>query len=170
MTYKWIGAMCIVLACGGFGITLAAAQRREERELSNLIRALDYMTCELQYRLTPLPELCRQAGKEGSGLTKRIFLGLAEELESQISPDVACCMAGVLARTEQIPERIFRILKELGGSMGRFDLAGQLKGLAAIRDKCRREMELLAHNRESRHRSYQTLGFCAGAAIAILFL
>ena len=84
MTYKWIGAMCIVLACGGFGITLAAAQRREERELSNLIRALDYMTCELQYRLTPLPELCRQAGKEGSGLTKRIFLGLAEEMESQI--------------------------------------------------------------------------------------
>ena len=170
MTYKWIGAACIILACGSFGVSTAAAQRREERELSRLIASLDYMACELQYRLTPLPELCRQAGREGKGLIRRVFLRLAEELESQIAPDVCSCMRNALAACEGMPGSVLAMLTQLGQSMGRFDLEGQIQGLSAVRDGCRREMEKLAENRDVRHRGYQTLGFCAGAAVAILFI
>ena len=58
----------------------------------------------------------------------------------------------------------------LGRWLGRFDLDGQLKGLDAVRQECRRHLEELNNNREVRLRSYQTLGLCAGAAIAILFI
>ena len=58
----------------------------------------------------------------------------------------------------------------LGTSLGRFDLTGQLNGLEQVRSHCRRELEALAGNRDQRVRGYQTLGICAGAALAILFV
>ena len=55
-------------------------------------------------------------------------------------------------------------------SMGRFDVKGQIQGLEAVRSYCRGELENMAVNREARLRSYQTLGLCTGAALAILFV
>ena len=54
--------------------------------------------------------------------------------------------------------------------MGQFDLSGQLKGFEAVNKDCLRELTDLENNRTQRTRSYQTLGLCAGAALAILFL
>ena len=58
----------------------------------------------------------------------------------------------------------------LGRSLDRFDLAGQLKGIAATRSACRREVGALLENRDLRLRSYKTLGLCAGAALAVLLI
>lgn len=170
MNYKWIGAVMIIFGCGGFGFSLAAMQLREERNLRQLIAALDYMECELQYRLTPLPELCRQAGADTRGCIREIFLRLAEELEAQVAPDVASCMNAALARVRDLPTHTREALQLMGQTLGRFDLPGQLKGLETVRGACRRRLEELTTNKEPRLRSYQTLGICAGAALAILFI
>lgn len=170
MSYKWIGAILIILGCGGFGLSIAASQRREEASLRRLISALDYMECDLQYRLTPLPELCRQAGRESHGCVRNVLLRLAEELESQISPDVANCMRKALSQTPDVSTITAAAFSALGQSLGRFDLDGQLKGLESVRALCRRELEKLQDHQEVRLRSYRTLGFCAGAAVAILFI
>ena len=61
MLLKWIGGLCILVGCGSTGFMISARQRREERCLRTLIHVIDYMTCELEYRLTPLPELFRKA-------------------------------------------------------------------------------------------------------------
>lgn len=170
MEYKWIGALLIILGCGGFGFSLAAAHRREEGTLRQLIAALDYMECELQYRLTPLPDLCRAAGQEGKGLVGEVLLNLSRELDNQISPDVASCMNAALASAGDLPRHTGENLRLLGSSLGRFDLTGQLNGLEAVRSNCRRDLEALGDNRDVRLRSYQTLGLCAGAALAILLI
>ena len=170
MSYKWIGAILIIVSCGGFGLSLARSHRREESTLRQLISALDLMECELQYRLTPLPELCRQAGMESQGSIRTVLLGLSQELDAQIAPDVAICMHAVLSRVKDMPLRTAEVLDKLGNSLGRFDLMGQLKGLEAIRSDCRRTLEELSYNKDQRLRSYQTLGFCAGAALAILLV
>lgn len=170
MNYKWIGAIMIVVSCGGFGFSLAAMQVREERSLRQLISALDFMECELQYRLTPLPDLCRQTALEVSGGNRVVFQGLAEELEAQVSPDVERCMVAALSRNPNLPGQTLEAFRLLGQTLGRFDLPGQLKGLESVRAVCRRRLEELTTNREPRLRSYQTLGICAGAALAILFL
>lgn len=169
MSWKWIGAILIIAGCGGFGFSIAAGCRREERLLRQLIQALQYMQWELQYKLTPLPELCRQTGKAASGVVRDIFLGLARELDWQASPDVSGCMSAALKRNRELPRNIRRLFIQLGHCLGRFDLQGQLSGLEAVRSACEGELAALNKNRDVRLRSYQTLGLCAGAALAILF-
>ena len=170
MSFKLIGALLVIAGCGGFGFMIAAAHRREEQTLRQLIAALDYMECELHYRLPPLPDLCRQVAGESRGVIQTIFALLAEELESQISPDVEHCMCAALSRVKDIPKETYAALELLGRSLGRFDIEGQQMGLEAVRHSCRQKVDMLSQNREVRLRSYQTLGLCAGAAIAILFI
>ena len=170
MNWKWIGAIMVIVGCGGFGFSLAAAHRREEKTLRQLIFALDYMECELQYRLTPLPDLCRQAAFEQHGCVREVLMNLSRELDSQVSPDVERCMQAALSKVEDIPRHTQEALADMGKTLGRFDLSGQLKGLEQVRSACRTNLEALRTNREPRLRSYQTLGLCAGAALAILLV
>ena len=170
MIYKWIGAILILCGCGGCGFSMAAMEVREEKGLRRMISALDYMTCELQYRLTPLPELCRLTGSDIGGSVGAAFIKLGEELEAQVSPDVHSCMAAVLAENSWLPKSVLQAFSELGQTLGRFDLTGQLMGLEAVRAGCRNRLGELTGNKTQRLRSYQTLGLCAGAALAILLL
>lgn len=170
MILKLMGTVFVIAGCGGIGFRIAANHRQEEKNLRQLISILDYMECELQYRLTPLPELCRQAAKEFPGAPGKVFLELALEMEAQISPDVELCMTASLEKKQRLSTLARDEMLLLGKSIGRFDLEGQLKGLEAVRQDCRRRLDTLSLNRDTRLRSYQTLGLCAGAALAILFV
>lgn len=170
MNYKWIGAIFILFSCGGFGLHLAHNHRREEATLRQLVSALDFMECELQFHLTPLPELCRRAGMESGGCVRSILLALSREMDAQIAPEVSTCMQAALSAFPELPPKTTQVLEKLGHNLGRFDLSGQLKGLEAIRSECRKTLEELANNQDQRLRSYQTLGFCAGAALVILLV
>jgi len=170
MIFKILGVILVMIGCGSVGFRIAALHRYEEKSLRQLIGILDFMECELQYRLTPLPELCRQAASTCTDSPSAVFTELALEMESQINPDVDRCMAAALEKTKNIPPITRNKLIQLGKSIGRFDLNGQLKGLEAIRQECRRNLESLCDNQDNRLRSYQTLGLCAGAALVILFI
>ena len=50
-----------------------------------------------------------------------------------------------------------------------FDLAGQLKSLKALQRACQDALVSLERDKDVRMRNYQTLGLCAGAALAIIF-
>lgn len=160
----------VFLSCGGFGFTVCACHKNEEATLRQLLIALDYMQCELQYRLTPLPELFHGAGIQAKGILREIFLRFARELECCLTPDVASCMAVAIAACTGLPPKTNANLRLLGDSLGRFDLDGQLMGLEALRQKCREDLQILTADKTIRLRSYQTLGLCAGAALVILFV
>lgn len=167
---KFIGAIMVIIVCGGFGFQIAAEHIREEKMLREFVRVIDFMECELQYRLTALPELCRQGAGQCKGILNQIFLHLTEELENQVSPDVSCCVQAVLAETKNIPPITAQMMKQLGLSLGRFDIDGQLRGLEALRHETERNLTLLCEGKEQRLRSYQTLGLCTGVALVILFV
>lgn len=170
MTVKLLGAFLVVIGCGGFGFRLAASQKREEQLLHKLSNMITYFISELQYRRTKLPELCRQAAFETSGLLSRLFTLFASELEQQISPDPGICMQTALSGTSDIPESVLCILLNLGNCLGRFDLEGQLQDLDIVRRQCEDKALALHQNRDIRLRTYQTLGLCAGAALVIIFI
>ncbi len=167
---KLFGALLVIAGCGGFGIFIAADHRREERTLRRFITLLELMECELQYRLTPLPELCRQAAFASQDAVKRFFLLLAEELDNQMSPNVEKCVYAALEKVKDMPRLTKDAMELLGQSLGQFDVEGQLKGLATVRSECNRTLEIYTNNQDVRLRSYQTLGLCAGAALAIIFI
>ena len=170
MTLKFFGAILVIIGCGGLGFLIAATHRREVKTLRRLISALDYMECELQYRMTSLPELCRQTAAMLDGTLKTVFATLATELDNQISPNVTLCMQAVLHNNGQLPKLTADALRKLGNTLGHFDLEGQLKGLDSVRTESRQILDNYSENQDIRLRSYQTLGICAGAAIAILFI
>ena len=170
MNLKWIGAVIILLGCGGFGFYLAAQYRLEERNYRQLIGVLDYMECELEYKLSSLPELCKNAAGVSAGSIRRLFELLSGELDRQIAPDASCCMQAALSKCGNLSVSLQSVLTQLGKTLGRFDLPGQLRGIANIRRTCVQALERMDTSRESRLRSYQTLGLCAGAALAILLL
>ena len=170
MTIKILGAILIFTACGGMGLSLANAHRQKERQLQQLISAARFMACELQYRQTPLPQLMRFCADETSGHLGRVFSDLAWELEQQLAPDAACCMAATVEKMQKLPAVIQEKLLLLGRTLGRFDLSGQLSGLEAVAQLCQRELDGLLLNRDARLRSYMTLGLCGGLALVILFV
>lgn len=170
MNHKWIGAILVIAGCGGYGFSLAANHRREVQLLRQLRRGLQFMSNELKYRLTPLPELCRQTAKETGGILRGIFSELADELDRQVLPDVSDCMILTVKHNRQaLPPSLRRLMTRLGRSLGRFDLSGQLKGLEALESACSEELTALNRDRDIRVRNYQTLGLCAGVALVIIF-
>jgi len=170
MFLKVIGVAMVLAGCGSVGFSMAAHHRQQESSLRQMIGLLDYMECELQYRLTPLPTLCRQAAAECKGKLQQLFLELTKRLEDQLEPNVDRCMQLALKSVKDIPSYTQNALELLGHTLGRFDMDGQLKGLEAVRQECRRNLAEFNCNKEFRLRSYQTLGLCAGAALAILLI
>ena len=170
MKYRWIGAILIITGCGGWGVSLARAYRYQELLLLKLQSILQMMRWELSYRLTPLPELCRNTAKSTTGPLRRIFSLLSVKLQNHVQPDASGCMMEVLKQFDSLPPKVKRILRHLGRILGRYDLEGQLQGMDVIIEECRREHSILEKDREIRMRSYRTLGICAGVALVILFI
>ena len=168
MNYKIVGSALIITSCGGFGLSLAAGCRQQEQLLSQLIQILEYMEYELQYRLTPLPDLCRSSSKNSTGILRHIFLDLARELDWNTAPDVQSCMAEVIHRYRNLPQVVRSLLYQLGCTLGKFDFPGQIKGLRSVLAAASNELHAIKAERNIRLRNYRTLGFCAGAALAIL--
>lgn len=166
---NYFGALLVILGCGGFGFSMAAAYKREERLLRQLQDILQFMYCELQFHLTPLPELCTMAGSRRKGSVESCFVHLGRMLQEQRAGGVSGCMETALENSELSP-LLRELLEELGRSLGCFDLEGQLLGLKALSVRCTEEQKALASGREDRLRCYQTLGLCAGAALVILFV
>jgi stage III sporulation protein AB len=170
MSVKYIGAVLIFASCGTFGFLKAANYRREERCLAELVRLLDLMECELEYRMTPLPQICANAAQEATGCLQKVFSVLSQELENQIAPDAATCMQVALATVKDAPPEVCRALSTLGNTFGKFDLQGQMNEFSAVKQQCLTRLKEMQENQDTRLRSYQTLGLCVGAGLAILFL
>lgn len=170
MIAKWTGVVLILLGCSAVGFKMANDHRREIKSLQQLIRMLDFMICELGFRVTPLPQLCRLAAAECGGHIRTVMLEMAKELDAQISPDAFRCMKAALRHTSGIPEKTRTCLDVLGSTLGCFDLEGQLAALESAKQACHQQLKELENNKDNRIRSYQTLGLCAGAALVILLL
>ena len=142
---------------------------RDTALLRALAAFIDCLGNELSYRMSPLPDALRATAQVHKSKLSPIFVSLAEQLEQQISPNVSSCMEYVL-RQQRLPKNTMQQLSELGGLLGAYDLQGQQNGLNMARQNCMRILSQLEHDRTQRVRSYQTLGLCAGAALAILFI
>ena len=170
MMVRFLGAVLILVGCGGFGMMICISYKREEEMLRQLICALNMLQCELQFRMTPLPELCLQASSATRGKISRYFQILSAELNRQEAADVSSCCDAAKEILGSLPEKIIRALEVFSLSLGQFDVHGQLHGLEETRKHCAADLERMMENREMRLRSYQTLGICGGAALVILLV
>lgn len=170
MIIRLIGSGMILFGCASFGVLISQKAKNEISALRNFVIALEYMECELQYRVTPLPDLCRQTGAMTKGSVSKLFYQLSRELESQISPNVSICMASAVNSIKEITPQIAFLSEELGDRLGIFDLDGQVRVLQSIRHEAQSALEKCEKGHEVRSRSCKTIAVCAGAAIVILLI
>ncbi len=170
MTLKIIGAICILAACSTMGFSMAAAYRRQERGLQELIRAIEYMENELQYRMTALPELIKAASEQCTGVLGEVLLTIGRKLEDLEAENVSGVVAVVLDQSDKLSTVVKENIICLSQSLGKFDLAGQLSDLRSAKEFCRRDLEGVISHKEERIRIYKVLGLSAGAALVILFI
>lgn len=164
---KLCGVVAVIAGCGGFGLSLAAASRKETTMLRKLIAAIQEMEWELKYRMTELPELCRIAGNTAAGSIREVFLEMSEKLDRREVTDLSAAFLSVLNQKE-MPRRVRKNMRQLAQHLGRFDLDGQLQGLEAVRQQCRKDLQEMESDSMQRLRSYQTLALCAGIGLAII--
>lgn len=160
----------IIAGCTGLGLTLANANRKLEQSLLKLIQIIQYIERELESKLMPLPELCRQVGREVCGSIGTVFLDLAREMDWNAAPDVSGCMKESLRKGYDIPPAIRTYLIQLGHDLGQYELPLQLEGLRGIRERCQGDLHTLRQDREQRLRNYRTFGICSGAALVVLLV
>ena len=170
MNFQWVGALMIIGGCGVFGFSMAADYIREEYSLRQLISALDYMFCELQYTAASLPQICEKIGMEFRGTVGQVFRNLSIELDAASGPSASGCMDLALKRTGTVTKMTDRHFRELGNVLGKFEMEGQLRAMESVREQCRNALGELIKDKQSRVRNYETLGLCAGAALAIILV
>mgnify|MGYP004655232237 CR=1 FL=1 len=84
---KLLGTAMIVLGSGSAGFGFARAVRAQLRQLNALLAALEAMKGEIEYRLTPLPELFAALGEGTEPVTAAFFreVYVPEVLDDELS-------------------------------------------------------------------------------------
>lgn len=167
---RWIGIICIIGACSACGFSMAGSYLFMERCLRQMQNALEVMLCQMEYRMTALPELCGIVASACGGPIGQVFQDLGQELQTGDAPNASACMAYALAKNNQLPESCQGILKQIGSNLGQLDLESQLRGLTLTKEETGRLLKKISEERSGRIRSYRALGICGGAALTILLL
>lgn len=149
---------------------MASEYRRLEQCLTQLENGLEIMQCQMEYRLTELPELCGILSSACAGPVGRVFGSLGKELSQADALDVSACMVLALERNPELPESVRNLFRQLGRGLGKLELTGQLRDLDALKEAVERQLEQVRRDKPGRLRCYRALGLCGGAALAIVLL
>ena len=95
---QWIGAICVVGACGACGFSMAASYTGLQRCLQQLQNGLELMQCQMEYQMTELPELCAILASACTGPVGKFFGALGQELRRGDVSEAPACVALTLAR------------------------------------------------------------------------
>lgn len=165
---KILGVLFIVFGCGGIGFLLVRSYRKEVECLQQLTQCLQWMICELNYRMPPLSTLFRGAAEGCKGPISQVFNRFSRELDQQFTPHVSICMNVTLDSFSDLPVKTYHHLRQLGTSLGHFDLQGQVSALEASLTLCQQDLQQLQLKKDEKVRNYQTLSLCAGVALALI--
>lgn len=169
MNLRYLGAILLFSGCCGCGFWFAWNQKRETVALRELESVLEWMICQLEYHMTPLPELIRSVAQRYP-MYRRVFAAFADQMESFTLSDVGACMENAIRSTTGIHPKIASYLQTLGNDLGSFALTGQVMQLRSLQQTCAADRAKQEVGQDARLRSYRTLGICAGLALAILLL
>lgn len=170
MIVRLMGACMVIAGCTICGAIVSANQKKGIETLEKLVSVLDSLVCELEYNRTPLPELCRKLGRSINGILSVYFIHLADEMDSQIKPSVSACVTAALQNTSGMPREAQDLLCRLGDSLGKFDVAGEIRSLQALRSTVVQKLDAMRIIRKERGKTNQTLWVCAGVAAAVLMM
>ena len=146
--------------------------RRQQAQTLALIDALLRIRHELQYRLTPLPEIFAALGGSRNREIADFFSCLASMLSAQQTCTLSYACRQALAQTHglSLSSAARGTLLSLFDSLGKYDLEGSVQALDLALSRLREEARTLQNGAAARCRTYLTLGVCTGLAVAVILI
>ncbi len=169
---KIIGILFVVISAASVGWRLSLSIRGRCLVLGQLIHGFRHMKSELSFHSTPLPQAFQKVAAVTTGQAREFFLWIGSEMEQKCWLTPLTAMEQASSQMTELPpaDPVRQVLKDLGTGLGQFDLESQLQELELALNRL---TEIRIHadkERTIRCRTYQTLGVCAGLALAILLI
>ncbi|MBQ7566306.1 MAG: stage III sporulation protein AB [Oscillospiraceae bacterium] len=161
---RWLGFVLIVCGASTCGVLLGFGVKREQLICSSLLTVLNRMKWELQFRLTPLPELFRFAAESAQEPVSGLFMRISDQISK--SPGVPLEPNGL----HTLPREIADVLSDLFRDLGRQDIKSQTAVLELAISRIRLISQDLTQTGRERSRVYRTLGVCAGISLAVILI
>ena len=165
---KFAGIVFVVLSAGTVGFQMAALLRKKCEFLNNLLAALQLLKNEITVCGTPLPQAFALVAAANDGGLERLFDTAAKEMDKNRWTTPYDAVSHAL-ETVQEPF-LGDVMLPLAKSLGKYDLAAQLQGIETARMQAEQLLRETEQERKIKSRTYQTLGVCAGLAVAILLI
>jgi len=165
---KLAGIVFIVGSAGVMGVRISLSLRKRCELLRQLLQALAVLRSEIAFCGTPLPQAFALMAVQCSGTLETIFSSAAKQMDRQrwMTP----LQAMELAIAESRETFLAPILRELFAQLGRYDLEAQVRAVDGAQSRTKTLLSQLEQERNRKTGTYETLGICAGIAVAILLL
>lgn len=171
--WKLVGALLVIAASSGAGLTLAAAYARRPRSLAAWRAAADLLQTEVVYGAAPLPEALARAAAHApdpvAGALLQVRAGLVRSQGEPVSELWAAAVwdhAAAMGLTADDGQA----LADLGGALGRSDRQDQARHFAAT-DRRLAALEVAAREDAARMgRLWRYAGPLTGLLVTVLLL
>lgn len=168
---KLMGALCVMAGALGWGLGTTRELGRRVETLEGLREGLCYLDRELNFRLTALPDLLKQLGKEKTGAAGDFFQ--TAYLQWQKDPEGGLRQGWRLAMTKCLSllrseER--QVLMEVGQTLGRYDAQTQSRALARAVRRLEGYRQAAQEEAKRLGRVYAALAVTGGAALVLVLL
>ena len=165
-----IGAALLVIGFSLIGYVRSKKKKTSLLDVVELIRAMDLMICELEYRKTSLPELCTFVANNTTGCISKFFREFGDVLSKNVALSVRDAGAIALESIEDITMHAKEYVITLVDSLGAFDVSGQIAEINAVKEESkvalkRKEEKFLLTDKTDR-----ILWVSLGLVIAIIFI
>lgn len=169
---KLAGVLIIVISAGSVGFRIAASLRRRCSLLRQLLRALQVLKNEISFCQTPLPQAFALMAVSVQDAPERVFSSVARQMDQRrwLTPQTAMEQALAAELELNRDEAVCGLLKKLAAGLGKYDRDSQLQTLESVGRELSELLQAAQQESSVRSRTYETLGICAGLAVAILFI
>lgn len=169
---KLVGMVFIMVSAGSVGIRIAVSLRKRCALLRQLLTAVQILQNEISFCGTPLPQAFALAAVSAEGVVERLCSAVAKEMDQRrwITPQAAMERAWK-AEPDLAQELVLHeVLLTLAAGLGKYDRDSQIQTLERTKSRLEELLRTAEQERSIRSRTYETLGICAGLAMAILLI
>ena len=169
---KLIGVVFIVISAGTVGFRLARQLRLRCTMLRQLQSALHVLKNEIAFCATPVPRAFAKMAASLEGALAELFARASGAMDKRcwLTPSSAMEYAMQEVPGFEQGDKVRDILLELAGKLGQYDLDSQIQGIGLAMTQLDEERQAAERERSVKSKTYETLGVCAGLAVAILLL
>jgi stage III sporulation protein AB len=167
------GIAIVLLGCTSFGFFIDYTQKRRVQELEGFIYSFEWLKAEIDYRLTPIPEACKEMLSMPRVATRNVFVSFAKKLNEKISIDGKALWIESIEENKEafyLVKEDWEIVEEFGSVDCFFDKEMEKKMLERIIYKLahvhKREKEVY----ERKSKLNRMMGVLVGIGISILLI